>query len=261
MGMTNEPKKTVRLVLVALVIAIVSFGGGAVSTLGYLSRPTEHTWAGESWPSRLISTSMRNGFENMVYNRHLWEDVTWFGVPVLKYPSDLFVYEEMIYQEKPDVILDIGTYKGGSAFYFATLFDLLKKDSGRVISVDIQRFPGLPEHPRITYLLGSSTSDEILKQIRDSIRPGEKVMAFLDSDHRKQHVLNELLAYSQVVTKGSYLVVEDSNINGHPVLSSFGPGPMEAIHEFLDSNSGFEIDKSREKFLITVAPDGFLKKR
>jgi cephalosporin hydroxylase len=85
-------------------------------------------------------------------------------------------------------------------------------------------------------------------------------MVFLDSDHHKQHVLNELHAYSQIVTMGSYLVVEDSNINGHPVSPGWGPGPMEAIHEFLGKKSGFQIDKSREKFLLTVAPDGFLRK-
>jgi len=261
--MNSAYKKILRLVIPALMIAIVSFGVGAAAMLQYLSLPTEHTWTENRFaPARLVATSLKNGFENMVYNRHLWEDVTWLGVPVLKYPSDLFVYEEMIYELKPDVILDIGTYKGGSALWFATLFDLMRSSSGRVISVDIDRFPGgVPTHPRIMYLLGSSTSEEILKQVRDSIRPGEKVMAFLDSDHHKDHVLNELHAYSPIVTNGSYLVVEDSNINGHPVLASWGPGPMEAIHEFLNENSEFQIDKSRQKFLLTVAPDGFLQKR
>ncbi len=260
-GMNDKEKKALRLTISALVIAIVSFGAGAVGVLEYLSLPSEHMWTGHAFPpAKFVGTSLKNGFENMVYNRNLWEDETWLGVPVLKYPSDLLVYEELIYELKPDVILDIGTFRGGSALYYASILDLIGKPSGRVISVDIMRFPPLPQHPRITYLLGSSTSEAILKQIKESIRPGERVMAFLDSDHRKEHVLNEIRAYSQIVTKGSYLIVEDSNVNGHPVLQSFGPGPMEAIHEFLKENSGFQIDKSREKFLLTVAPDGFLRK-
>jgi len=242
-------------------IAAASFAVGAVGMLKYLSLPSERAWTGQTFPpARLVSTSLKNGFENMLYNRHLWEQETWLGVQVLKYPTDLLVYQEMIYEVKPDVILDIGTYKGGSALYFATLLELIGNPAGRVISVDVTHIAPPPKHPRITYLLGSSTSEEILKQIRDSIKQGEKVMVFLDSDHHKQHVLNEIRAYSQIVTKGSYLIVEDSNINGHPVYPGWGPGPMEAIHEFVGGNSGFQIDKSREKFLLTVAPDGFLRK-
>jgi cephalosporin hydroxylase len=257
--MTKNSWKGIRLIILAFAIAIASFSAGAVGALKYVSRPSDHMWTG-SIPSRFVATSLKNGFENMIYNRRQWQDVSWLGVPVLKYPSDLLVYEEMIYETKPDVILDIGTFKGGSAFYYASLLDLSGRPSARVISVDIERFPGLPSHPRITYLIGSSTSEEILKQIKDSIHPGERVMAFLDSDHHYDHVLNELRAYSQIVTKDSYLIVEDSNVNGHPVFPTHGPGPMEAIHEFLKYNSEFRTDKTREKFLITVAPDGFLKK-
>jgi cephalosporin hydroxylase len=257
--MSEKSWKAIRLIVPAFVIAIVFFSAGAVGALKYVGRPSEHKWV-SSFPGTLVATSLTSGYENMIYNRQLWEEVTWLGVPVLKYPSDLLVYEEMIYQIRPDVILDIGTYKGGSAYYYASLLDLFGAPSARVISVDIERFPGVPKHPRITYLIGSSTSEEILKQIKDSIRPGEKVMALLDSDHHEQHVLNELRAYSQIVTKGSYLIVEDSNINGNPVLPSYGPGPMEAIREFLKDKPGFDIDKSREKFLLTVAPNGFLKK-
>jgi cephalosporin hydroxylase len=258
--MSDNRQKSV-LIISALLIAIASFSIGAVSVLKYLSLPSTFTWTGKRFfAGKLVANGLINGFQNLAYNRRLWDQVNWRGVPILKYPTDLIIYEEMIYELKPNVILDIGTYKGGSALYFATMFDLMGIDTGRVISVDIRHSMALPEHPRITYLLGSSTSDAILKRIKELIRPGEKVMVFLDSDHTQQHVLNELRIYSQIVTKGSYLVVEDSNINGHPVLAEYGPGPMEAIHAFLSENSGFQIDKSREKFLLTVAPDGFLRK-
>ena len=86
------------------------------------------------------------------------------------------------------------------------------------------------------------------------------VMVVLDSDHIKSHVLKELDALSSLVTKGSYLIVEDTNINGHPVLPNFGDGPWEALHEWLPNHPEFEIDKSCEKFGITFFPDGFLKR-
>jgi cephalosporin hydroxylase len=92
------------------------------------------------------------------------------------------------------------------------------------------------------------------------ISPSDTVLVILDSDHSKQHVLNELRLYHSFVTEGSYLIVEDSNINGHPVLPQFGPGPMEALDEFLQENDDFVIDESKHKFLITFNPRGYLKK-
>jgi len=86
------------------------------------------------------------------------------------------------------------------------------------------------------------------------------VMVILDSNHDKDHVLNELRSYNRFVTKGSYLIVEDTDFNGHPVLPDYGPGPMEAVKAFLSENKDFEVDKSREKFFLTFNPRGYLKK-
>ena len=90
---------------------------------------------------------------------------------------------------------------------------------------------------------------------------GKSVMVILDSDHTRDHVLAELRAYAPIVTPGQYLVVEDSNINGHPVFPGFGPGPMEALQAFLAETGEFEVDRSREKFLVTFNPGGYLRKR
>jgi len=259
--MSGQRHNWIRLIIPTVLIAIVAFSAGALVVVKYLSLPSDFTWTGKTFfPGKLVGDALINGFHNLFYNRRLFAQGKWLGVRLLKYPTDLLVYQEMIYELKPDVILDIGTFLGGSALYYASMLDLMGPSSRRVISVDIQHSAALPEHPRITYLLGSSTSKAILEQIKGLIRPGDKVLVFLDSDHNMQHVLNELRAYGQIVTKGSYIVVEDSNINGHPVAARHGPGPMEAIHAFLKEDSGFKVDKSREKYLLTVAPDGFLLK-
>jgi cephalosporin hydroxylase len=189
-------------------------------------------------------------------------DTHWLGVPVGKIPTDQWVYQELLWETKPDVLLEMGTlemgtFKGGSALYYASLFDLI--GNGRVITVDIEKQPNLPAHPRITYLTGSSTAPEIVQQIRGMLRSGEKVMAVLDSDHSAQHVRKELDLYGAMVTPGQYIVVEDTNVNGHPVYSEFGPGPAEATADFLKTHPEYQPDRTREKFLVTFFPGGWLK--
>jgi cephalosporin hydroxylase len=192
-------------------------------------------------------------------SRTTWSNMRWMGTRVLKCPFDLWVYQEILYETQPDVLVETGTNKGGSSLYFAHLFDLINK--GRIISVDITHpKEGLPQHPRIEYLLGSSTAPEMLAAIRERIQPGEKVMVLLDSDHSEKHVSEELKLYSDLVTEGCYLVVEDTNLNGHPVSRGHGPGPMEAVKGFLATRSDFVPDKSREKFKLTFYPDGWLKR-
>ena len=115
-----------------------------------------------------------------------------------------------------------------------------------------------PKHERIKYIIGSSTDKQTVNEIKNLINNKRKVMVILDTDHSMEHVLKELKIYSEFVSVGSYLVVEDSNVNGHPVLPKFGPGPMEAIDDFLRKNSDFIIDKSKEKFYLTFNPRGFL---
>ena len=182
----------------------------------------------------------------------------WLGRPAQKCPLDLWVMQEIIHETRPDVIIETGTYKGGSAYYFASIQNLM--DHGRVITIDIEDFPGKVEHPRITYLRGSSVAGSIVEQVRSMIRTGERVMVLLDSDHSRDHVLQELRLYSPLVTPGCYLVVEDTHFNGHPILPKFGPGPMEALEEFLRDNADFEIDRDRQKFGMSFNPSGYLKR-
>ena len=201
-------------------------------------------------------------FQKLYYNSHLFAksfgDTRWRGVATLKCPLDLWVYQEILNEVKPDWLLETGTCEGGSALFLSDMCDLLGK--GRVVTIDIEHREGRPKHPRLEYWHGSSVDAKFLEKLRSLIRPEEKVIVFLDSDHSKVHVLNELRAYQGLVSKGSYLVVEDTNINGHPVYPEFGPGPMEAVDEFLNENKDFVIDASREKFYMTFNPRGFLKK-
>jgi cephalosporin hydroxylase len=178
-----------------------------------------------------------------------WENTYWLGKKVLKCPLDLWVYQEMLSENRPDLLIECGTAGGGSAAYFASLFDLL--DHGRIVTIDIGQSETRREHERITYLTGSSVAPETLERGRPMIHPGDRVMVVLDSDHTRDHVLAELRAYKDLVSLGCYLVVEDSCINGHPVVPQYGPGPMEAIELFLQECDWFEIDREREKFFLT----------
>lgn len=209
---------------------------------------------------RLAEKLITNMFHILFYYRkdQTWNNTYWLGVPVLKCPLDLWVYQEIIFDLRPDVIVECGTYKGGTAVFIAHILDIL--NNGKVISIDIKDWKGRPEHKRIDYLLGSSTSKDIVSQIARLINGKERIMAILDSDHSKEHVLEELKIYSSFVTKGSYLVVEDTDLNGHPVIPSMGPGPMEAVKQFIKGNNDFVIDRTKEKFFMTQNPNGYLLK-
>jgi cephalosporin hydroxylase len=197
-------------------------------------------------------------FHGVFYKSLENSNIRWFGIPAQKNPLDMWVYQEIIYDIKPDIIIECGTFRGGSALFFANLFDLL--ENGKVITIDITEQKNRPQHNRIIYLQGSSTSDDIVGKVKSLITKNDRVLVSLDSDHRKQHVLNELNIYSQLVSKGSYIVVEDTNLNGNPVYPTFGEGPMEAVKEFMKNNSEFVVDRSREKYLLTFYPNGYLKK-
>lgn len=206
-----------------------------------------------------------NSFSKLFYDQgkfgNTWNNTFWLGTKTLKSPLDLWVYQEIINETKPDIIIETGTAYGGSALYLASMLDLLGK--GLVITVDITKHKR-PNHKRIKYLRGSSVSPKIIDSIKILIKPGSKVMVMLDSDHKKDHVLKEIKIYSNLVSVNSYLIVEDGNVNGHPVWKSHGPGPYEAIREFFAKNKSlsnkFLIDKSKEKYLISFNPNGFLKR-
>lgn len=210
-------------------------------------------------PSKQSESDIVDEFHKLYYeSQNTWRNTFWLGVPAQKCPLDLWIYQEIIFEVRPDVIIECGTFAGGSALFLASVCDAVKR--GTIITIDVEAREGRPKHKRIKYLLGSSTSQEIVAKVRSYIKNRHPVMVILDSDHSKDHVLNELRIYNRFVTRGSYLIVEDTNINGHPVFAEFGPGPMEAVQEFLSENKAFVVDRSWGKFYMTFNPDGWLRR-
>lgn len=188
-----------------------------------------------------------------------WKNNTfWLGVPVAKCPLDLWIYQEVINETKPDIVVEAGTAFGGSALFLASICDLV--NHGQIITIDVEEQPNRPQHARIKYVSGSSISARVVAEVNSFISPDARVMVILDSDHSAEHVRRELEAYSSLVTVGCYLIVEDTNINGHPVLPHFGAGPMEAVESFLKTSTEFKRDPDREKLLMTFNPGGYLRR-
>lgn len=199
-------------------------------------------------------------YQSKEFGVEAWGNTFWMGLPVLKCPLDLWLYQEIIYRVRPTLIIEAGTAHGGSALYLAHLLDLI--GAGRVVTIDIDEKEygwARPKHPRIKYIRGSSTSDEVMREIRADAE-GNRVMVILDSDHREAHVAAELALYAPLVSKDSFLIVEDTNINGNPVGKNFGPGPMEAVMGFMRGNQDYAIDMNMGKFFLSFNPLGYLRK-
>lgn len=209
----------------------------------------------------LLEDRIVREFHRLYYNSgsRTWSNTHWLGTPAQKCPLDLWVYQELLHELRPAMIVETGTARGGSALFLASICDLLGQ--GSIVSIDIEAKPGRPEHERITYLTGSSTAPEIRQQIEELVGDRAPVLVILDSDHGREHVLEELRVYAPLVTPGSYLIVEDTNVNGHPVSADHGPGPMEAVHDFLHESEEFSVDRGQEKFFLTFNPGGYLRRR
>jgi len=210
-----------------------------------------------------VTQSIVDKFDTLYYNSGAWIATKWLGVSVQKIVSDLWVYQEIIFELKPDVIIETGTYNGGSALFMASMCDLVKK--GKVITIDVspRQTEDRPVHDRIHYILGSSTDTNVFSSVKKHIKEGDKVLVVLDSNHETSYVFQEMLLYWELVSIGSYLIVEDTNLGGNPVYHEFGPGPMMAVKEFLKTDIGknkFVVDYNREKFFITWNPGGYLKR-
>lgn len=202
-------------------------------------------------------------YHRWFYNTGVWYKTTWMGVTCWKSPADMWNYQEILVERRPSLVIEFGSYRGGSALFFAAVMRQIGQ-SFRVFSVDINHRhldPAARADPDIVFIESPSTVPAVAEHITrlKTQFPG-RVFAILDSDHSMDHVLAEMRLLRPLLCTGDCLVVEDSNINGHPVLPGFGPGPYEAIEayerEFPDD---YTHDVAREnKFGWTQAPNGFL---
>jgi cephalosporin hydroxylase len=201
----------------------------------------------------------------------------YLGRPVFQNPSDLHVFQEIIWEYKPDLIIETGIARGGSLIYFASMLVLLECcgiiENGEVLGIDIDirehNKKAILEHPlskKIVMFEGSSISKEIIDKVKEFSKHKQRILIILDSNHTHDHVLEELKAYASLVSKDGYCIVCDTGIENTDELCDDRPwgkgnSPMSAVFEFLKEQDSFEIDKFYEnKSLITGAPNGFLKR-
>jgi len=211
-------------------------------------------------------------------NQHKYTyNFSWFGRPIIQYPQDIVAMQEIIWEIKPDLIIETGIAHGGSLIFYASMLELVAScmgSEGEVLGIDIDirahNRKAIEEHPmfkRITMIQGSSIAPGVVAQVADKAKGKKRILVVLDSNHTHDHVLTELKAYAPLTSVGSYCVVFDTLIDDMPkhVLNDrpWGPGnnPKTAVWEYLKTHPEFEIDKSiQNKLLITVAPDGYLKR-
>jgi cephalosporin hydroxylase len=202
----------------------------------------------------------------------------WMGRPVIQYPQDILAVQEIIWSVKPDLIIETGIAHGGSLIFSASMLELNATSGGpqdaEVLGIDIDirahNRAAIDAHPmirRIAMIEGSSVAPEVISQVKAKAASKRSVLVLLDSNHTHDHVLAELEAYANLVTIGSYCVVFDTVIEDLP-NDAFNDRPWgkgnnakTAVWDFLRRHPEFEIDKSiQHKLLITVAPDGYLKR-
>jgi cephalosporin hydroxylase len=198
---------------------------------------------------------------------------SWMGRPIIQYPQDMIAMQEIIWEVKPDLIIETGIAHGGSLIYYASLLELIGK--GEVLGIDIDirahnkaEIEKHPMHKRIKMIEGSAISDSTIDQVNDTAKGKEKILVCLDSNHTHEHVLSELHLYSPFVSVGSYIVAFDNIVQDLPENYfkekrpwGIGNNPKTAVYEFLKGNSDFIIDNTIDnKLLISVAPEGYLKR-
>lgn len=198
---------------------------------------------------------------------------SWLGVPIIQFPSDIAAMQELVWDVKPDLVIETGVARGGSLIFYASMLELLGGD-GRVVGVDVDirshAREAIERHRlgrRVVLVQGSSIDDATIAEVATHAQGRQRVLVVLDSNHTREHVAAELRLYSRFVTQGSFMVVFDTVIDDLPdrfhegKAWTSGRGPKSAVREFLAANADFRVDRTYEdKLLVTVSPDGFLKR-
>lgn len=189
-----------------------------------------------------------------------FERVTWLGKPVWQNVTDAWLLQEAIVAGDVDFVVECGTNRGGSAYYMASIFDLLGR--GRVLTIDVEKLTTI-EHPRVEFLVGSSTDPSIIHVVRERIEAEKPnhVLVILDSDHSRAHVEREMHLYAEFVKLGDYMYVQDGCIDQLWIFRRSRPGPLRAIESFLSNDNRFVVDEERSKrYLVGHSPKGWLRR-
>jgi len=193
------------------------------------------------------------------HEANVWKNMTWHGIRTLKLPSDVWNYQEIIFERRIEHVIETGSRHGGSALFFAETL-AARGAAGPVVSIDIEGTSNqVGSRAGIHFLLGDSAAPAMVARATALLPAGRgPLFLILDSDHRREHVLRELRAWVPELRSGDYLVVEDTIVNGHPVRPEHGPGPMEAIRDYLAEAPGLLVhDREREaKFGASFAARG-----
>jgi cephalosporin hydroxylase len=234
---------------------------------------------GQNTKLRELSNQWINEAAKHNYSYHF----EWLGRPIIQHPQDMIAVQQILWEIQPDVVIETGIARGGSLIYYASILELITQCGGpqaaKVVGIDIDirehNRTAVEAHPmfkRIEMIQGSSVDDHVVAEVKTHVKPGDKVVVFLDSNHSHQHVMDELAAYSPLVTENSYCVVFDTIVEDMPDFDlshrpwGVGDNPKTAVFEFIKSQTktcvpAFEIDEEIEnKILISVAPSGFLKR-
>jgi cephalosporin hydroxylase len=201
-----------------------------------------------------------NDFNKLFFKQWNKYPRRWAGTKLVKYPTDLFIYQMIITGNKPDFIIETGTFLGGSALFFASVCDLI--GHGHVIGIDKREIRGRAKHPRISYIVGRATGADTLRKVKEIVGDGS-CMVVLDSDHRKGHVKRELTKYSKIVTKGQYLVTEDTMLGTDVVKWKYGKedSPKKAVDWFIGQcNEEFVVDPLENRYMVSMNPGGWLRR-
>jgi cephalosporin hydroxylase len=206
----------------------------------------------------LMPEELKRSFVESFFNGLAWQTTTWLGSEVTQTPTDLLVYQELIATVRPDWIIETGTGSGGRALFLASVCELI--GNGHVVSIAAKPADDLPRHPRISYVRERPHSDAGSARVREVVGDTSHALVVLGSRTGFFSTVQEFERYSPYVGVGSYVIVEDTIVNGHPVWPGFGPGPGEAVNQILTTHGEFVQDTSVERYGLTFNPGGFLKR-
>jgi cephalosporin hydroxylase len=229
-----------------------------MSTDSFARRRTRRGPDGIPDAPELVPDELKAAFVDAYWRSLAWQQTTWLDRPVTNPPTDLIVYQELVSHVRPDWILEIGANNGGRTRFFASICDLL--GHGRIVTVDDQRGSDSIQHERISFVEGVPSSSEAVAQVRALTGDEPRSLVILASRGGAMRIAQEFRAYAPLVPVGSYVVVENTIVNGHPVWPGYGPGPAEALRRILATDGDFVQDTSLEKHALTFNKGGFLRR-